>query len=314
MKITAVIPAYNSALHITRALDSIAGQTRPVSEIIVVDDGSTDGTAHAVANWNGPLQVRLLKQANQGPSVARNRGVEAALGDWIAFLDADDSWTPDHLSDHLANLKKHPQLALLAADMAEVDTQGNILVPSALAAHRLLAGFEALDGAPIPRALARLLEKNFIPTGTVLVRRKTLLEAGLFDTRIRYGEDLELWARIAAHHPIACLPRVHMFRTRHQNNASTHTLPMLMDLVEVNRQLRERIGNRLRNQGLDPDRLVADALWTAGYQHFIQGRHAPARALFLASLREARSLRTLRSLALSLLPPSLAMWLRRFKL
>lgn len=94
MRISAVIPAYNSAAFILGALDNIANQSVPVDEIIVVDDGSNDDTAEKVQQWSDTAPVTLVRQKNSGPSAARNRGIDQATGDWIAFLDADDRWTP----------------------------------------------------------------------------------------------------------------------------------------------------------------------------------------------------------------------------
>ncbi|HOM77565.1 MAG TPA: glycosyltransferase family A protein, partial [Anaerohalosphaeraceae bacterium] len=88
--ISVVIPAYNCQAYIRRAIDSVLGQSRPADEIIVVDDGSTDGTAEAVRTYGA--KVILIQQENAGVSAARNAGIRAASGDWIAFLDADDEW------------------------------------------------------------------------------------------------------------------------------------------------------------------------------------------------------------------------------
>lgn len=89
MTVSVIIPAFDTAKTIRHALDSALAQTYPVHEIVVVDDGSRDDTPALVASYGRP--VRLLRQSNQGPSVARNRGVAAATGDWVAFLDSDDA-------------------------------------------------------------------------------------------------------------------------------------------------------------------------------------------------------------------------------
>lgn len=92
--VAAVIPTYNSAHLIRRALDSVVAQTRPVDEIIVVDDGSTDNTEEVVKAYAG---VRYIRQENSGAAIARNNGIFAAQSEWIAFLDADDEWLPDKI-------------------------------------------------------------------------------------------------------------------------------------------------------------------------------------------------------------------------
>jgi glycosyltransferase involved in cell wall biosynthesis len=311
MKISAIIPAYNSAAFIGDAIASIRCQTFPVSEIIVVDDGSTDDTGAAVKNAD-PTAL-YLRQENQGPSSARNRGVENAGGDWIAFLDADDQWTPGKTEEQIKALKNSPELQLVASDMAEIDHTGTTITPSVLAKHQLLPFFQELQGGPIPNALARLMQKNFIPTGTVLVRRNTLLEKGLFKTDIRYGEDLELWARIAADHPIACLPRVHMLRRQHGLNATQSTLPLLTDLVAVTRSIRKCCGDRLQQQGVNSDKMVADALWELGYRQFTNGDYGAARESFAASARERPSKRARLYRLATYLPTALIGRLKRLK-
>jgi glycosyltransferase involved in cell wall biosynthesis len=311
MKISAIIPAYNSAPYIADAIASIRGQTVPVSEIIVVDDGSTDATGEVV-NETDPAAT-YIRQENRGPSAARNRGVESASGDWIAFLDADDQWTPGKTKAQIEALSSSPELRLVASDMSEIDLSGHTITPSVLAKHQLLPFFRGLDGRPIPHALVRLMRKNFIPTGTVLVRRDTLLENGLFNTDIRYGEDLELWARIAANHPIACLPEVHMLRRQHGLNATQSTLPLLADLVKVTRSIREACGKQLQQQGVNPDELVAAALWNLGYGQFASGDYKAARQTFSASTREHPSKRARLYRLVASLPPGLIGWLRTLK-
>ncbi len=106
--VSVVIPAYNAAKYIGRAIDSVLAQTRPADEIIVVDDGSTDNTAD-VAHGYGD-KIRFIRQENAGASVARNTGIEAATSEWIAFLDADDEWLPQKLQLQTEHLRRNPNL------------------------------------------------------------------------------------------------------------------------------------------------------------------------------------------------------------
>jgi len=210
MKISVVIPAYNSAAFIADAVRSILNQSQPVDEIVIVDDGSTDDTQTVVESLLGPIVY--IKQPNQGPSTAGNTGIDAAKNDWIAFLDADDQWTPQKIERQLNVLQNYPELVLVAGDMAEIDNSNRIITESVLNKHNLLSKFQALENRPIPNALAELVTKNFIPTGTALVKKSVLIEAGCFNPNIRFGEDLECWAKIAAKHPIACMSEILMLR------------------------------------------------------------------------------------------------------
>lgn len=303
MRISAVIPAYNAESFIRQALESIQHQTRPIDEIIVVDDGSTDNT-EALIHAMAPDAI-YLRQKNQGPSAARNRAIEAASGDWIAFLDADDQWTPEKTATQLAVLARHPTLCLIAADMTEIDTLGKQLTPSVLAKHQQQAFFQALDGAPIPKALSILVKKNFIPTGTVLVKREVLIEAACFSPDIRFGEDLELWAKIACHHPITCLPKQLMHRRQHGANATQNTGPMLADLVKVMRSIGTYGATQLQQQGIDPATLIAAAIADLGYWQFSQASYREARRTFFRSLKTHINKRALFYAIVCLLPNKL---------
>lgn len=310
--LSAVIPAYNSAAYLPDAVASVRAQNVSVSEIIVVDDGSTDNTADVVASLGA--DIRYLRQNNAGPSAARNAGIAAAHGDFIAFLDADDQWTPEKTARQLAVFAQHPELALIASDMAETAADGRtILVPSVLDKHRLREGLRALEGRPLPNALSAVLRKNFIPTGTVLVRRKVFEQVGVFDTHIRYGEDLEMWARIAAAFPITCLAEVHMLRRRHGMNATQATAAMLVDILKVMGQVRKNVGPVLSGQGVNPDRLVADALADLGYFHFCAGDLSAARECFAKSMQEKLNVRSLLYWSFCNLPSTCVKHLRALK-
>lgn len=311
LKISAVIPAYNSGEYIAEAINSILSQTHPVDEIIVIDDGSTDNTEAVIRGLHA--DIVYFRQVNQGPSAARNQGIKLAQGDWIAFLDADDQWVPDKIARQLANLERYPELRLLTADMREIDKQGVLLTDSALAKHKLLDEFQQLAGAPLPNAATALLRKNFIPPSTVLVWREALLDAGLFNENIRFGEDLELWVKIAAKYPINCLPEILILRRLHGNNATQNILGMLEDLVKVMRSLKNTIPNELANQHCNPDRLIADSLADLGYWHFSQANYQKARAAFWESVKAKISGRALLYLIASWLPPSVISGIKAIK-
>lgn len=311
MKISAVIPAYNSAKFISAAVASIQAQTEPVAEIIIIDDGSTDETAAVVAALPG--NVIYYKQINQGPSIARNKGIELAAGDWIAFLDADDQWTEHKIALQKAILEKYPELVLVAGDMAEIDNNDKIITESMLAKHGMLDSFRELAGQAIPKALAGLVTKNFIPTGTVLAKRDILIAAGGFNADIRFGEDLELWAKIATNHPISCLPLCLMLRRQHGNNATSANESMLLDLTKVMQSIKTHSGHQLKHQGLEPNRLVADAFWNLGYWYFTSCKYNLARNAFISSLKQQLTWHAFAYLIASSLPHSFVVQIREFK-
>ena len=310
LNISAIIPTYNNAAFIKDAVLSIQQQSVPVTEIIIVDDGSTDNTAQVIQSLKG--NIHYIRQQNQGPSAARNTGIKAAKGDLIAFLDADDQWTTDKLQKQLKALQNSPELKLIAGDMSEIDLSNQVLVASVLNKHHFLEKFVTLNGKPIANAFSELLRKNFIPTGTVLIKKDALLEAGLFNENIRYGEDLELWAKIASKHPITCLPDILMLRRQHSSNSTQSTEPMLIDLVKVMESLKSYTCKQ-HIQSYNPDQYIADALNNLGYWYFNNHQLLPAQTLFRRSLKTRPTRKALLYLIICFLPNRLAARLRSIK-
>lgn len=311
MKISAIIPAYNSQDFILDAINSIKNQTHPVDEIIIIDDGSTDNTQQIVENIRG--EIKYLKQKNQGPSAARNAGIKIAKGDWIAFLDADDQWTIDKIEKQLTVLSHSPELHLIAGDMQEIGIANELITQSVLAKHSLLEQFQANQSLAINNALAKLVTKNFIPTGTVLVKRTTLIEAGMFNSAIRFGEDLELWAKIAAKHPITCMPEILMLRRLHNQNATKCTVPMLADLVKVMQSISHYAKDALNRQNINEKKLVADAWGNLGYWHFVNEDYQQAKIAFWNALSTKLNKRALIYLVACLLPKGIIKEIRLIK-
>ena len=311
MKISAIIPAYNSQDFILDAIKSIKNQTHPVDEIIVIDDGSIDGTQQIIQAQT--KDIIYIKQDNQGPSAARNTGIETTKGDWIAFLDADDQWTIDKIEKQLTVLSLSPELHLIAGDMQEIGTANELITESVLAKHSLLEQFQENQSLPINNALAKLVTKNFIPTGTVLAKRSTLIEAGMFNTAIHFGEDLELWAKIAAKHPITCIPEILMLRRLHEQNATKYTAPMLADLVKVMQSISHYAKDALKRQNINENRLVADAWSNLGYWHFVNEDYQQAKIAFWNALNKKLNKRSLIYLVACLLPNEIIKGIRKIK-
>lgn len=311
MKISAIIPAYNSQDFILDAIQSIQKQTHPVDEIIIIDDGSTDDTQQIIRSH--AQGVSYFQQKNQGPSAARNAGITMAKGDWVAFLDADDQWIDDKIARQLAVLSHSPELHLIAGDMQEIGLKNELITPSVLAKHNLLEKFKTNQSLPIQNALAELVTKNFIPTGTVLAKRTTLIESGMFNPAIHFGEDLELWAKIASQHPITCIPKILMLRRLHENNATSSTVLMLEDLVAVMQSIRIYAKSTLQNQNISANRLVANAWDNLAYWHFTHEDFKLASFAYWNSLKEHLSIRSLIYLVISTLPTSLIKAMRKIK-
>lgn len=193
LTITAVIPAFNAAATIRRAIDSVLRQSTPPEATIVVDDGSADGTADLAREYASSVQV--LTQANAGVSVARNRGISACTTAFIAFLDADDEWLPAKLERQRAILRDHPAVRWCFTHMDEVrhGAHANIPLPS------------EVDGRLRDRPVIPFFEaaEHGLSTGTcgALLDLEVVRAAGGFDQARRIAEDRDLWWRIARNHP-----------------------------------------------------------------------------------------------------------------
>lgn len=186
--ISVVIPTFNDAQRVGRAVQSVLAQTLHPREILVVDDGSTDETTAALRVFDG--QVRVIRQENKGAGAARNTGVRAARGEWLAFLDSDDEWLSSKLQAQWDLLRQRsPDVVLVYSSMINVASNGErgLIWPTPLAKF-------AGDPAVLPHWAAL---ECFPPTSTALALRSKLLEAGLFADHIRTAEDLDLWVRLA---------------------------------------------------------------------------------------------------------------------
>ena len=180
-----IIPTYNRSAYLREAVNSVLSQTRPALEVIVVDDGSTDDTLRVISSYG--QSVRCVSQANRGVSAARNSGIAAARGDYVAFLDADDSWTPDKLQRVHDVLAADPALDAVCHDVDVVAPDGAV---TGSRAYRL----DERD--PYTQLLYR---GNFLTTSAMTVRRDVLEREGGFDERRDWvtTEDFDLWLRIA---------------------------------------------------------------------------------------------------------------------
>jgi hypothetical protein len=187
-RLSVVIPAYNAAGTIRSAVASILNQTMPVLETIVVDDGSADATVEVVAGIADP-RVRLVSRPNGGPSAARNAGIAAARGDWVAFLDSDDLWLPGYVERATAALSAAPNPGFAYTDAYVFDSgRGQVKVGSAS---------DALVPPPPDRAsfLTALIRRNFVFTSAA-VPAAVLAAVGGYDESLRLSEEYDLWLRI----------------------------------------------------------------------------------------------------------------------
>ena len=202
--VSVVIPSFQRANTLPRAIQSVLNQTYPHFEVIIVDDGSTDNTREIVEkSCLLDKRIRYIFQHNQGPGAARNTGMQHASGEYIAFLDADDEWEPYKLAGQVKIFQDFPWLYFQFADCRNINAhtqRSNLLSEAnALIFSRLMQYARKLNSIlvfqrPVERVL---LWRTFLLTSTVMIRRQVVESVGLFDTRWRGPEDVDYWIRCA---------------------------------------------------------------------------------------------------------------------
>lgn len=251
--ISVVIPCYNAVSYIAATLRSVLAQQGVGMEVIVVDDGSTDGGPELIAR-DFP-QVKLLRQPNRGVAAARNLGIEHASQAWVAFVDADDIWLPGKLQAQWALLQAHPEAHMAYAawqvwPSTEADPPASLLAELQATASDT-PRWAGASGWIYPE----LLLDCCVWTSTVLAERALLQELGGFDADLRIGEDYDLWLRASRVTPILRVPQP-LALYRHHPGGVTKLAPRANHKGEV-------VGRALRRWGLQsPD-----------------GRAAPRRAV-----------------------------------
>jgi glycosyltransferase involved in cell wall biosynthesis len=238
--ISVVIPTRNRPHLLRQSMLSALTQRGVDVKVIVVDDASTDDTAHVVSSL-GDRRVRLIRQAsNGGVSATRNRGIEEASGEWISFLDDDDLWSPEKLVLQLKSLKGSGRTWAYAGDVNVDDDL------------RVLSTFPPSTPEEIMEALPHY---NPVPSGAsnVIVRADVLADIGLFDPNLRRTEDWDMWIRLASTGPPAYVPRPLVAYRFHTSNIAAETAA----IVEEPDLLAARYGIRV-----DRAAMQRRAAWT----------------------------------------------------
>lgn len=249
--VSVVIPVRNAAETLARAVESVLGQTYACREIIIVDDASTDGSAAVARRYGAVVPISLHERV--GAAGARNAGIQAAHGEWIAFLDADDEWLPEKLERQVSVIDRELRQSLIFCASEEFTADGRSLG-------------DTFRGRPVDcsaGAWKTLLKTNFVATPTVMAPRELLLRLGGFDERLPIAEDQDMWIRLAMAGRLTyvaeSLVKVHVrpeslssFRSSDQ---SQYLLPMIERHLRASQgrlrrsEARAIIGERLNNAG-----------------------------------------------------------------
>jgi glycosyltransferase involved in cell wall biosynthesis len=270
-----IVPAYNVERYVERAVDSALAQTYPNIEVIVVDDGSTDGT-WALLNrlYASDARVKLIQQRNAGPSAARNHAVQHARGEYVHFLDADEFLLPTKVERSLALFRQQPETAVVYGHGIPLQPDGVTEIPMML--PPLPSGWvfcEWLTGT--------MAGGTYGVTSSVMARREAVLEVGGFREDQRVAEDWDLWLRLAARYPFAALDEPLVYYHRLPDGLHTNRLGMAKGRLQTVRQARDYAG---RTECLDDaayTRLLASRWHVVGERAWEAGQRSEARQAFL---------------------------------
>jgi glycosyltransferase involved in cell wall biosynthesis len=193
--VSVVIPVFNGAPFVAKAVASVRAQTVRDVEVLVVDDGSTDGTQAILADLQQTAGITWFQQDHGGPARSRNRGLAEARGEFVALLDCDDIWLPDKLAAQLALMRNHPEVGVVHADFESVDEEGRVL-ETVQARH---------SGEPLVQAFCG---GHVALPSTLLIRRTVLKKVGVLNPDLYGSEDSDLTIRLYAATQFACVDRV----------------------------------------------------------------------------------------------------------
>jgi glycosyltransferase involved in cell wall biosynthesis len=276
------MPVLNGERYIAQAIGSISTQTYRDFELIVVDDGSTDGTAACVGTFRDklPLLHYVKHPQNQGIARSVNDGLRHSAGELIAFLDHDDLWLPDFLETQVKYLDSHPDVAMVHSDYQYIDGGGHLVCES-------VARWDGRE-RPSGHIFPQLFRHSFICGNSVLIRKPCLDRFGGFDERFHFG-DYYLWMRMARQYKIDYVPRP-LTQYRQHTSQSTRNLPptkvaenlMLQatrTILEEHPEIRKELGE------VTVRRRFASQYFDLAYSAFVAEAYGSARAYLVKAIR-----------------------------
>jgi glycosyltransferase involved in cell wall biosynthesis len=329
--VSVVIPTYNTEKYITEALKSVFQQKYRPIEVIVVDDGSTDNTAEIIRKYVQTVQsvrdvdscqtsetIEQLEQAkrsnersdrtirtsptskaieliyiyqkNGGRASARNTGIRAARGKYVAFLDSDDLWTLWKLEKQVHTMEENTKIDFLFGDKQRFSDGGKIVIHSMFQKN----GYdEKFFGDPlyVRNAYQKLLKANFIPTGTVILRRDCFERTGLFDESI-YAEDYEFWLRIALFNTIGYANELWELERDREGSGSKNLKAVYLSNIQTLEKHERAYRERLSKLHINLNNIIRDAYRDTGY-FFLTHDKLLARDCFKKSLLRGFQIKTL---------------------
>jgi GT2 family glycosyltransferase len=332
--VSVLVPTYNRADCLLETLDCVLAQTHTDWELIVIDDGSTDGTGNLVAaHFQGDHRLRYIYQQNAGVSHARNTGLRAANGDFIAFLDSDDRWKTWKLEAQLACMNSHPEVGMVWTDMEAIDHTGGFLearhlrtMYSAYHYHQMETLFQgnvmaaSIPGMPVHAMqheaavhfyfgdiFAPMILGSLVHTSTVMLRRERALQVGGFDETLKHsGEDYDFHLRTCKAGPVGLLdvPAIQYRKGRPDRLTRFTDATAINFLATIHKTVANDTEGRLRKQDVALVLQEANS-WVAEEKFKLHDGKGVRRHAFRALRSNPRQRRLLALVFMSFLPHSL---------
>jgi len=275
-----IMPVYNHVAYVGRAIDSVLAQTWRDFELIVVDDGSTDGSGEVIDEYAAADdRVVAVHQPNSGQGAARNAGIKRARAEWLAYLDSDDVWFADTLANYAAYIADHADAKFIYGFRHRLNPDGSVTE---------LPG----DFQDQPTGLVEVFENSYLSPMRVCHRRKLLQTVGLYDTRRRSCDDHHMYLRMSMHYWLEPMGKATGLRRRHGSNISRDTGETRKGEAEMLREFAELPAVA---DWLDPDhvaRRLGKAYYAAGRQYFKACRFREAVCSFAQAHRYRRTLKS----------------------
>ncbi len=254
--VSVIIPVYDRIQYVGEAISSVLAQSYENHEIIVVDDGSRVDIKNCLAAYRD--KVKFISQPHKGPSAARNTGVNAAAGKYIAFLDDDDFFEPDKLLNQVNLLENHPDAGFSYSGYFFLKkNKKKLIIPKE-------------KELPEERFVESYFQHIDITMPSLLVRREFFLQAGLFDENIIYNEDVDIWMRMAIKHPVKYSPYPSASVRLHSESLSHKNPLMFKGLIEILESLLKQNSELKKKLGEKADKKIAYLYYSLGWSYLAQ--------------------------------------------
>lgn len=260
--ITAIIPCYNAESYLAEAIESVLAQTRPVDEIVVVDDCSTDDSRAIARRY--PVTI-LQTPSNRGHAAARNLGIEASRGDVIAWLDADDYWEPNHCEVVVALMERYPEVGVAFSKARRVGLRSGLWPDSP-------CDYQPRD------VFWHCFERTIVPAMSVITRKEAINRVGRCNDEVRIAPDFDLWLRMSRHYPFVSTPEATSNYRWHGNQISSDPAKQIRSMfaarlrlaAQLRRDGEKNLAQQVENKAVDYwDTLLTDA-WSRGDIMFLR--------------------------------------------